>query len=67
MSSAGPRSRPTPSCTSGVSPRAVAVLDVEGGRTIARSGAPEIARSMTEVDWIGRDVHVVTPGAFEAG
>jgi hypothetical protein len=46
--------------------RAVAVLDVEGGRTIARSGAPEIARAMTEADWIGRDVQIVTPGAFEA-
>lgn len=46
--------------------RAVAVLDVEGGRTIARSGDAGIARSMTEVDWVGRDVHIVTSGAFEA-
>jgi acetyl-CoA C-acetyltransferase len=46
--------------------RAIVVLDVEGGRTIARSGDPAIARSMTEADWVGRDVEIVTPGAFEA-
>lgn len=43
---------------------AVTVLDVEGGRTIARSGVPEVAVSMTEDDWVGRPVHIVEPGAF---
>jgi len=46
--------------------RAIAILDVEGGRTIARTGSADVVRSMTEVDWIGRDVQIVTPGAFEA-
>jgi acetyl-CoA C-acetyltransferase len=46
--------------------RAVAILDVDGGRTVARSGDGEIATSMTEVDWVGRAVRVVEPGAFVA-
>lgn len=46
--------------------RAIAVLDVEGGRTIARTGNGEIARSMTQVDWVGSAVQIVTPGAFES-
>jgi len=45
--------------------RAIAVLDVEGGRTIARSGAVDVARAMTETDWVGRDVQITKPGAFE--
>jgi acetyl-CoA C-acetyltransferase len=50
----------------GVPARAVAVLAVEGGRTVARSDDAEIVGSMTESDWVGRSVRVVSPGAFVA-
>ena len=46
--------------------RAVAVLDVEGGRTIARSDDAEVAETMTGADWVGRTVRIVSPGAFVA-
>ena len=46
--------------------RAVAVLDVDGGRTIARSGDADVVVDMTETDWVGRPVQVVGPGAFAA-
>ncbi len=32
----------------------VAILDIDGGRTVARSGDAAIASSMTEADWVGR-------------
>jgi hypothetical protein len=44
--------------------RAVAVLDVDGGRTVARSTDADVASAMTESDWVGRAVRVVTPGTF---
>jgi acetyl-CoA C-acetyltransferase len=44
--------------------RVVAVLDVEGGRTIARCTDRGIASAMTESDWVGRAVRVTTPGVF---
>ena len=46
--------------------RAVAVLDVDGGRTIARTGDADVVVDMTEADWVGRTVQVVGPGAFVA-
>ncbi len=46
--------------------RAVAVLDVEGGRTVARSGDADVVVDMTAADWVGRPVEVVSPGAFAA-
>ena len=46
--------------------RAVAILDVDGGRTVARSGDLELATSMTEVDWVGRTVRIVDAGSFVA-
>ncbi len=46
--------------------RAVAVLDVEGGRTVARSTDVGIASAMTGSDWVGRRVRVVAPGTFVA-
>ena len=46
--------------------RAVAVLDIDGGRTIARSGDADVVQAMTETDWVGRTVDVVSPGAFAA-
>jgi acetyl-CoA C-acetyltransferase len=47
--------------------RAVAVLDVEGGRTVARCFDAEVASAMTESDWVGRAVPVVAPGTFVVG
>jgi acetyl-CoA C-acetyltransferase len=51
---------------SGEPARAIAVLDVEGSRTIARTGSKDVAVAMTEADWVGRAVRVVEPGAFVA-
>lgn len=48
----------------GVPARAVAVLDVDGGRTIARCSEPDVLSALTESDWVGRPVTVVVPGAF---
>lgn len=47
--------------------RAVAVLDVDGGRTIARCTDADVVSAMTESDWVGRAVRVVTPGTFVVG
>jgi acetyl-CoA C-acetyltransferase len=46
--------------------RAVAILDVEGGRTVARSGDADVVTAMTETDWVGLPVDIVAPGAFSA-
>jgi acetyl-CoA C-acetyltransferase len=45
--------------------RAVALVDIEGGRTIARCSDRDVAVSMTETDWVGHPVRVVAPGTFE--
>ena len=50
----------------GVPARAVAVLDVAGGRTVARSADPDLVVDMTRADWVGRTVRVDSPGAFVA-
>jgi acetyl-CoA C-acetyltransferase len=44
--------------------RALAVLDVDGGRTIARCNDVSTASAMTESDWVGRAVRVIAPGVF---
>jgi acetyl-CoA C-acetyltransferase len=46
--------------------RAVAVLDIAGGRTVARSGDRDLALDMSRADWVGRAVRVEAPGAFVA-
>jgi acetyl-CoA C-acetyltransferase len=46
--------------------RAIAVVTVDGGRTIARSTDAAVAASMAETDWIGRAVTVTAPGEFTA-
>jgi acetyl-CoA C-acetyltransferase len=46
--------------------RAIAVVDVDGGRTIARCTDVAVATSMAETDWIGRPATVIAPGEFEA-
>ncbi len=61
------RSWPTRWCSRAPSRHArVAVLDVEGGRTIARCTDVGIASAMTESDWVGRTVRVTAPGVFVA-
>jgi acetyl-CoA C-acetyltransferase len=47
--------------------RAVAVLDVDGGRTVARAVDADVAAAMAESDWVGRSVRVVAPGTFVVG
>jgi acetyl-CoA C-acetyltransferase len=49
---------------SGGPARAIAVVDVDGGRTIARCTDVAVATAMTETDWIGRTVTVTAPGEF---
>lgn len=44
--------------------RAVAIVDVDGGRTVARCADASIVREMTEVDPVGRPVVVTAPGEF---
>lgn len=44
--------------------RAVVVLDVEGGRTVARCMDADVASAMSQTDWVGRPVRVVAPGEF---
>jgi acetyl-CoA C-acetyltransferase len=44
--------------------RAVAVVDVGGGRTVARSADASVVREMTEIDPVGRPVMVTAPGEF---
>lgn len=44
--------------------RAVAVVDVGGGRTVARCTDAAVATAMVESDWIGRPVTVRAPGEF---
>jgi acetyl-CoA C-acetyltransferase len=46
--------------------RAIAVVAVDGGRTIARSTDAAVATAMAETDWIGRSVTVTAPGEFAA-
>ncbi|MGZ6965703.1 MAG: acetyl-CoA acetyltransferase [Acidimicrobiia bacterium] len=44
--------------------RAVALVELDGTRTIARSGDTDVVEAMTESDWIGRAVRVDSPGSF---
>jgi acetyl-CoA C-acetyltransferase len=44
--------------------RAVAIVDVEGGRTVARAVDVSMVREMTEVDPVGRPVAVTAAGEF---
>jgi acetyl-CoA C-acetyltransferase len=48
----------------GAPARAVAILDVAGGRTIASCGDVEVATRMASEDWVERAVTVTEPGAF---
>lgn len=48
----------------GVPARAAAIVDVDGGRTIARCHDPSVAQAMTDSDWVGRKVEVIAPGEF---
>jgi acetyl-CoA C-acetyltransferase len=44
--------------------RAVAIVDVEGGRTIAVCRDRGIVAEMVTTDWVGRAVEVTAPGVF---
>jgi hypothetical protein len=48
----------------GVPSRTVAIVDVAGGRTIARCADVEVAAAFTADDWVGRPVQVTEPGVF---
>jgi acetyl-CoA C-acetyltransferase len=48
----------------GAPSRAVAIVDVADGRTIARCSDVEVATRMASEDWVGRAVHVIEPGFF---
>jgi acetyl-CoA C-acetyltransferase len=50
----------------GAPARAIAVLDVAGSRTVARTGDSDVVLDMTTTDWVGRAVDIVSPGAFRA-
>ena len=46
--------------------RAVAIVDVEGGRTIAVCRDADVTGDMVSSDWVGRRVTVDAPGIFHA-
>jgi acetyl-CoA C-acetyltransferase len=50
----------------GAPARAVAIVDVDGGRTVAVCRDADVVGDMVATDWIGRAVEVSEPGVFHA-
>jgi acetyl-CoA C-acetyltransferase len=50
----------------GAPDRAVAIVDVAGGRTVAVCRDANVVSDMVSIDWVGRAVEVSEPGVFHA-
>jgi acetyl-CoA C-acetyltransferase len=48
----------------GLPSRAVTIVDVAGGRTVARCSQVDVATALSTEDWVGRPVRVTEPGVF---